>query len=182
MRTAAERSRERRSFRLECLEDRNLLSVMKPPAIAAEVVTTTVGAITSLSGRLQGTQATAGLYAPERPGDTSYSLHGSSKPVGFVYVGLEHLQAKDPNNAAILNITKGGAVLTTFGGDQITISYTGTGQIPTHGRTTIHLQGTVTGGTKRFFQAGGTFVANGTVGAGKINLSFNLALTYPKSI
>jgi hypothetical protein len=179
MSTATGRSRERRSLRLEYLEDRNLLSVLKSPGIAAEVLKASAAPITSITGLVVGSQASAGLYAAARPGDTSYSGHGTATPVGFVYIGLEQKEAVDPTNAATLDITKGQGLLTTFKGDQITFAYTGTGQIHTHGRTNVLLNGTVTGGTGRFNAVTGTFTAVASFRAGKFNASFSLSLVHP---
>jgi hypothetical protein len=181
MSTTNGRSRDRRDVRLEYLEDRNLLSVIKPHGIAAEVVRASATTITSIVGRVVGSPAPYGLLAAARPGDVAYSSHGTAAPVGFVYMGFEHVQTVDATNPAILHLTNGSAVLTTIKGDQITIAYTGTDMLPASGPSTFTLTGKVTGGTGRFNAVTGDFAATGTFAAGKFHANISLtSLVYPK--
>jgi hypothetical protein len=180
MSTASERARDRRGLRLEFLEDRKLLSLVKPSGVAAEVVVTTPANIPTISGQVGGSLASAGLYIPTQPGYTSFSGHGHATPVGGILFSMQQMQTSVTTSP--LTITKGTALLVTQSkAHKIDISYSGTGVAKHRGVFALSLTGTVTGGTDGFTGAGGTFTATGTLNAhnGRFNLKFTLALTYP---
>jgi hypothetical protein len=180
MSTASERAKDRRSLRLEFLEDRKLLSLVKPSSVAAELVVTTPANIPTISGRIGMSLASAGLYIRTQPGFTSFSGHGHATPVGGILFSLQQIQTS--LSTSPLTITNGTALLITESkGNKIDLSYSGTGQAIHRGVFAVSLTGTVTGGTDGFTGAGGTFTATGTLNAhtGRFNLKFNLALTYP---
>lgn len=185
--TSRARARDRRSFRLECLEDRHLLSVSaaRHPAIVIPLQPTlapTQTVIPLIHGKLQGTQASNGELYGTPIGYLSFSGNGSAKPVGLVYFGTKLVRT--PNVTVgkatpTFSVSNGTAVLTMYKGDQISIAYTGSGQAPKRKAGTVQLVGTVTGGTGRFNGVSGTFFATGTIkGNGHLALSFTTALIY----
>lgn len=177
MSTASERAKERRSPRLEFLESRNLLSVVAPKAIAAEV-STTPAPVTTITGRVHGSMATAGLYVPTQANHRSLSGFGTSRPTGNLLFSSQQVQATTGSTVAI---SGGDALFTTHRGDQIYVKFTGTGTATTHRPTTFSLTGTVTSGTRRFLGETGTFVATGTQipSTGKFNFSFTINFSKP---
>ena len=176
MRTAADRAKDRRSFRLECLEDRSLLSVVKASAITAEVRTAGQPApqhVPMLTGRVVGREATDGLFGGTLPGFTTFSGHGRANTVGNVYLGAQHMQALGTTAGGTqpVSINGGSAVLTTYAGDQIDILYSGSGQATRKGRSTFRLLGSV---------VSGTFQGTGSVNrSGRFTLDIVVSLTYP---
>lgn len=185
MRTAADRAKDRRNFRLECLEDRNLLSVVKASMITAEVRTAGQPApqhVTMLTGRVVGRQATDGLFGGTLPGFTTYNGHGHANTVGNIYLGAQHLQTLGTTSGGTtpVSLTGGSAVLTTYAGDQIDILYSGSGQTTSKGRTTVNLLGSVVSGTGTFDGVTGTFQGTGTVNrSGRFTLDIVVSLNYP---
>lgn len=188
MRTAADRAKDRREFRLEWLEDRNLLSVMKASAIAAEVRTAGEApappAVPVLRGHVVGLRASDGLFGGTLPGFTSYSGHGRANVVGNVYLGTQQLETLGSTTLGTrpLSINDGTAELTTFRGDRVQILYVGQGQVTRQGRTTIRLQGIVVSGTGAFDGVTGSFQGAGSVNhSGRFTLDFVISLNYPTS-
>ena len=177
MRTASERAKVRRNFRLEFLEDRNLLSsIFSPQGLAGEV--STPKPIYSITGHVQGLPATAGLYTATLPGKHSYSGHGSARPVGNVLFSAQQVET---TSGTALTITGGSAQMYDYKGNELFITYTGTGTNPKHGPATVSLTGTVTGGTRRFLHETGTFFASGTLvhATGRLNLGFTVVFNQP---
>lgn len=187
--TSRARARDRRSFRLECLEDRHLLSVSaaRHPAIVIPLQPTLPptqpGIPQVIQGKLQGTQASNGELWGTPIGFLSFSGHGSARPVGYVYFGTKLVKTANVTTGTAtptFTVSKGTAVLTMYNGDQISIAYNGSGQAPKGKAGKVQLVGTVTGGTGRFNGVSGSFFATGSIkGNGNMALSFTTALTYP---
>ncbi len=176
MSTASRRAKDRRSLRLEFLEDRKLLSTATPHGIAAEVAKTKT--ITSFSGHIQGGPASSGLYMTTSPGYHSFSGVGSSRAVGNLLFSAQEMINISGSTASITN---GRALFTTYKGDNLFVSFTGTGTIATHRPTRFTLTGTVTGGNGRFHDETGTFAATGTLipANDKLALAFTITLSRP---
>lgn len=174
--TARERAKERRNLRLEFLEERNLLSVVTPHAVAAEVATTTK--ITTILTHVQGLPAAAGLYTQTLPGYQSYSGHGSSSQIGRVLFSAQQVETTTGTTVAITN---GNGQMYDYKGDELFIAYSGTATTAAHKLTTISLTGTVTSGTRRFLNETGTFTATGTINpaTGRLILTEIIVLNTP---
>lgn len=186
MAASRQRAKERRVFGMEGLEGRSLLSVVAPASLHAEVRRAgPLPQVSIIQGRIQGEQASDGLMTGTPAGRSSYSGHGSARPVGDVYFGTQHTLTRTPTSArtSSLALTGGAAVLTTINGDRIDFLYDGTGAGRLNGPSTVHFQGTVSGGTGRFEGVRGTFQANATVQAsGRFALNFTTFLNYPQPV
>jgi hypothetical protein len=165
MKDSSRRARHGQGFRLEALEDRNLLShsgaspfpsflpaPKHPPLPRAPVI----------HGQVHINPAPSGLYSGTPAGELSYSGSGSAHPgkIGVVLFGTN--QAETPNaTRTSVAITKGTAVFRSLFGEQIDVNYTGTELTPRRGKHTITLTGTIASGTGQFISATGTFSATG---------------------
>ena len=178
MSTASERAKDRRSLRLEFLEDRNLLSVVTPKGITAEVVRAEATPVTTITGHLQGLPATAGLYTPTLPGRHSYSGHGTARPLGNALFSAQEVET---TSGSTVSITHGSAQLYDYKGDELFVVYTGTGRTARHKPTAISLTGSVTSGTHRFLNETGTFSATGNLNpaSGRLVLNYTVVLSHP---
>ena len=178
-----DRSGGRRMFRLECLEDRNLLSTFPtftrfivpaphPPLPNAAVI----------KGSLNLVRASDGLYTGTQPGRLSYSGNGMSSPANFGNVTFGMQQTETPQKGTAVPTTKitlGRAVLTSRFGEQVQINYNGQETLPRHQQHPITLAGTINSGTGRFIGAAGTFFATGrVVNANTFALNFTLTPIY----
>jgi hypothetical protein len=189
MRTALTRYKNkwRRTFRLETLERRALLSVAKAPAIHATSQTHTshvaalVAAlpVTLIQGHVVLIRGTSGQFVQVPPGVSSFGGHGNAAPLGFVTFGNNEVETPTGQANPSLIITHGTALLNTQRGESILLAYTGTGQSAGRGKNLITLNGTVTGGTGRFSGITGTFAATGTAQVGRVSLNFQIRPTYP---
>ncbi len=175
--TATDRAKGRRHLRLEFLEDRNLLSGITPNAISAEV-SRAATPITTIVGHVQGLPAGAGLYTKTLPGYHSYSGHGAARPIGNVLFSTQQVETTTGSTVAITN---GNAQMYDYKGDELFISYSGTGTVAARRLTTVSLVGSVTSGTKRFLGETGTFSATGTLNpyTGRLILNYVVVLNNP---
>jgi hypothetical protein len=185
MRTALTRykNRSRRTFQLEPLEGRELLSAAQAPGIhaAAHTRASLVAAlpITAIQGHVVLIQGTSGEFVQVPPGVSSFGGHGAAAPLGFITFGNKDVETPTGQTNPSLVITDGTALLNTQRGESINLAYTGTGQRLGRTQTQITLNGTVTSGTGRFDGVTGTFTATGTAQAGRLTLNFQIRLTYP---
>jgi hypothetical protein len=200
MSDASRRGRDRWEFRLECLEGRDLLSVVgglaKPAhshpqphgGISAEVYRTVFAGpstpLTTVTGRVSGTAATDGLFGGTPLGYSSFSGHGSARPLGDVLFGTAFLATRSTTTANALDISNGlGQFITLHGGNQLKVIFTGTAKAGTAGREQVTLQGTVASGNGRFDGATGTFAAFGTFTpgpSGRFALNFTVTFNPPR--
>ena len=175
------RGRNRRDIRLESLEGRSLLSVIKPATVAAEkiVVPGPPTLVSQINAVITGGRASDPLYGGLPVGYVGFSGHGVARPFGNVLAGLRYL----PTSSGLLgstNATNGTILLITDrGGDQIRLSFSGTNKIETRGAQGWTWSGTVLSGTGRFLNSTGTFTATGSMAAGarglfKLNLQITL--------
>lgn len=181
MRTAETRNNRsgRRTFRLETLEGRELLSVARPLGLVAEVAKMSLVQPAVIKGRVVGFQATAGQYYQTPPGYTSYSGHGSANALGYVNLGSQHIATPTDATGTLFSLTNGSGIVTSQPGEQIFVAYTGAATAPNRAKSTFTLQGTITGGTDRFDGVTGTFTASGTVRQGRLSVTFVLTPIYP---
>jgi hypothetical protein len=163
-------------FQLECLEGRELLSAVKPAGIHAEVVATP---ITTIVGHVVLIRGSSGLFSQVPPGVTSYGGHGTASPVRFVTLGLQQVEKLTGKATPTVNFTQGTGLFATGRGEQIRLSYTGTGQAVSHDTVSVTLTGTITSGTGRFDGITGTFTATGNIRGARLGLTIVLTPKYP---
>ena len=145
-------NRRKRSFQLESLEDRNLLSALPTaaaliqPMKAPKIITTTIKGL--LTGTFHKTGSTLALAATGNlPVLGATTLTGSYK---LTEVG----------HTLKWKISAGTASVTDSAGDQIKVKFTGTGTgLIAFSFTTT---GTIASGTGHFHGATGTFSATGS--------------------
>ncbi len=77
----------------------------------------------------------------------------------------------------VLSYTKGVATLTDLSGDQIKVSYTGSGKVVAVGDFTFSVKGSVSGGTGKFAGAVGKFSASGNDDLGAFSIKLTVTLT-----
>jgi hypothetical protein len=184
MSTASERAKDRRSLRLEVLEDRQLLSTAHANLISAEAVKAASTTTTSLVGQVQAQPAPAGLYVTVPSGTTSYSGHGTVRPGGEVLFGAAQVGTLNAAGTSV-SITQGHALLTTFHkGSNLYLSYTGTGKVVAHKPIALSLHGTVTSGTGAFLGETGTFAAFGTLNptTGRLAVTYSIILNHAATV
>ncbi len=183
MNRTKDRSRGRRTFRLECLEDRNLLSTV--PTITRFIVPPPhppLPPAAVIKGSLNLIRASDGLYTGTQPGRLSYSGNGLASPasVGNLTFGMQQTETPQAGTAVpTTKITLGRAVLTGRFGEQVQINYNGQATFPRHQTHPISLTGTINSGTGRFIGASGIFAATGrVVNANTFALKFILLPTF----
>jgi len=178
MGTAAERAKRRLSFRPEYLEDRNLLSTLFSPRSLAGVPPLAPRPITTIVGHVQGLPASAGLYTPTLPNHHSYSGHGLTRPLGDALFSAQQVET---TTGTTLAVTNGSGQMFDYRGDEIFVTYTGTGQVAPHRVTHVSLSGTVQGGTRRFLGERGIFAATGNLipSTGRLYLNYTIVLNHP---
>jgi len=145
-------NRRKRSFQLESLEDRNLLSALPTaaaliqPLKAPKIITTTIKGL--ITGTFHLTGSTVALAA-----------RGNLPVLGTTAVTGSY-KLKEVGHTLKWTISGGTATLTDSAGDELTVKYTGSGAgLISFSFTT---KGTVTGGTGHFKGATGTFSATGS--------------------
>jgi hypothetical protein len=178
MGTASERAKHRRSFRLEFLEDRNLLSnVFSPRSLAGEPAFTP-RPVTTIVGHVQGLPATAGLYIATLPGHHSYSGHGVTRPLGDALFSAQEVET---TSGTSLTITNGSGQMYDYRGNEIFVAYTGTGTVAPRKVTRVTLDGSVLNGTGRFLGERGSFHATGNLNpfTGRLYLNYTIVLNHP---
>lgn len=172
------RSRNRREFRLENLEGRNLLSVFRPTGVAAlrDVVQGPRVLVAQVRASLGGSRATDPFYGPHPTGYAGFSGHGTASPFGGVLVGLQ-FQPTNSGVAGTVDVNNGSVILIMKqSGNQLRLAFTGTNHVTTKGSQTWYWTGNVVGGTGRFLNASGTFIGTGTLPArGQFQLNLNIA-------
>jgi hypothetical protein len=186
MNHARERGRNRRTFRLEGLEGRHLLSIFHPdPAVVAiqarqNRVPGPPTAVSTIQGRVAGTQASDGLYSGTPPLFVSYSGHGRANPFGDVLFGTTFFPSSITTAPNTQVIVRGTAVVNSFkGGNQIWAEFDGTGSTLSRSTGALNLKGVVRGGTGRFLNAAGTITATGTIHGQRFSLNFTVQLNPP---
>ena len=188
MNSSSSRSRQiqRRVFRLEGLEDRNLLSVASMAFHSARPQTAEIHAavlnkttrfpVTALSGTAIGQIAPNGVYSAAPAGFVSYSGHGAARPIGPTLIGF---QFKPTANGTSTTVANGSLLLTDSAtGEQVIVGFSGSGATVSRGRPfKAVLTGTVEGGTGQFNYATGTFSATAQFsGSGRFSLRYHISI------
>ncbi len=162
-----------RRVQLELLESRELLSVAGLPLHPATEISPLAKAKETITGSLSGqaqlkpTSFTTGTTDFEATGNTT--VLGSTTLTGSVVYST--------NKHHVLSYTKGVATLTDLSGDQIKVSYTGSGKVVAAGDFTFSVKGKVTSGTGKFAGAVGTFSASGSNDLGAFSIKLTVTLT-----
>jgi hypothetical protein len=181
----AKRGRNCRRFSLEGLEGRNLLSVLRPAAVAAErvLVPGPPTPVTHIHGFVSGSRASDPLYGVLPATFLGYSGHGVARPFGNVLFGVRFVAAPNITPAGSSTVSQGNVLMITVkGGDQLRLNFTGTNQNGAHGLQYWSWTGTVASGTGRFLNATGTFTATGAIprfGPGQFNLDLRITANPP---
>jgi hypothetical protein len=168
----------RRTFRLEALEGRQLLSVASARAIAAEVASAATP-ITAITGRIQGQTAPSPLYFKKPAIFNGFSGHAYTKQVGYIEFGGMDVPGGTITTGNTVSITLGSGLFTDKRGEKIYVSYSGTETLSTPTSGTFTVTGNITSGTGRFNGITGAFAASGSVKGGRITFDFTLVPTYP---
>lgn len=178
MSTASERANRRRDFRLELLEDRNLLSHVFSPRVLAGEPAFSPRPVTTIVGHVQGLPATAGLYTATLPGHHSYSGHGLTRPLGDALFSAQEVET---TTGSTLAITNGSGQMYDYRGDELFVNYTGSGRVAARKVTPVSLTGIVRSGTGRFLGETGTFSATGNLNpfTGRLYLNYTIVLNTP---
>ena len=183
MRDSSRRARDHQGFRLEVLEDRNLLSHSGAYPFASFLPRPVHPALPQaavIQGQIHANRAPDGLYYGPPPGEVSFSGSGSAHPghIGVVLFGTNFAETPNSTGTAIA-ITNGNAVLRGLYGEQINVDYAGVVQTPARRRHTITLSGVIASGTGRFLGASGSFHATGVMTASnQFSLKFTLVPVY----
>ena len=161
MNHVTERTPRRRVFRLEGLEDRNLLSHLSPTAEVRAAATPTPAS--TVQGKLIGTLASAPLTSTNLLGFSGLSGHGNATHLSAVLFGTSFKATPSLTVPTVFDISSGSAILTSNIGDQINIVYVGSAvtNVTRSNTNNIALEGYVLSGTNRFDGFTGTFSAIG---------------------
>lgn len=159
------RTRNRRDFQPEALEDRNLLSLFRPNAQAVEhgALPRPSRLVSHVNATLAGTRASDPLFGALPAGYVGFSGHGTARPSGGVLVGVRYLPVATGVTGQ-RTATDGTILLTDkMTGSQLRLAFTGSSNATIQGGQKWAWTGTVAGGTGRFIGATGTFQGTGTV-------------------
>lgn len=185
MNRTKDQARGYRTFRLERLETRTLLSHVPSFRVLVPSPHPALPPASVIKGSLNLIRASDGLYTSTPPGRISYSGNGMASPanVGNLTFGLQQTETPQAGAAvSTVNITRGNAILADRFGEQVQIVYTGQETFPRHKAHPITLTGTIRSGNGRFINATGTFSATGhVVSADTIALKFVLKPVYKTS-
>jgi hypothetical protein len=152
--------RRSRTFRLECLESRKLLSTI--PVLAdhtvevssmAKVRETITG---SMGGPLHFAQTTA------KVGTASFRATGSLTILGQASLAGSDNYSASRRNGFKVKYSNGSITLSDSSGDTITGSFKGSGSTSGTGLATFKVKGPVTGGTGLYSGAAGKVSASGS--------------------
>lgn len=188
--TNRDRTRHGRGFRpagIEALEGRELLSTVPVLRAHGHVSPPLPGPphpVATITGQVSGSAASQGLYGGKAVTDSGFSGSGTLRQFGGVLFGMTARITPSTTTPGAANFTNGdGLIVTSKGGNQLRLSFTGT-SIPTRGgKDSWILAGNVTGGTGRFNFATGTFNLTGTAARGgytPFNLNLIVRLNPPR--
>jgi len=162
--------RRSRRFRLELLESRELLSAVGLPAHQLADVSPLVKAHKEV---IKGSLTGQGMASPINTfqGTTSFSSSGTTTVLGSAtFKGSVSYSA---NARHAIKYTMGVGTLADLSGDQINVTFAGSGRNTSMGDFTFSVQGPVSGGTGTFAGAAGSFKAKGTL----VGVVFSVNLT-----
>ncbi len=165
--------RRSRSIRLELLESRELLSAVGLPAHqAAEVAPLAKISVKTLKGSLSGRAVVTPVSITQ--GTVSLSASGTG---GFDFTGSDDYSV---NKKHAIKYTSGVGILSGSGGDQVDVSFTGSGKETGVASFTFSVKGPVKGGAGTFAGAAGKFTAKGSFDGATGVLSVNYTVKFTR--
>ena len=162
--------KQTRSFQLESLEDRNLLSAAISSNVAAQVQPMKVPKVftQTLTGLVTGTFQKGAAPLVTIAAHGNLTVEGTTAPVSI----SGEYKMLEVGRTSKWTLSGGTATFTDSAGDKINIKFSGSGKgiIPFP----FSVKGTITGGSGHFKGATGTFSATGT--------SYNLFGTFQMNV
>jgi len=162
-----------RRVQLELLESRELLSVAGLPLQPATEISPLAKIKETITGSMSGQAHTVPITFTT--GTTNFEATGNTTVLGSTT--LTGSVAYSTNKHHVLSYTKGVATLTDLSGDQIKVSYTGSGKVLAVGDFTFSVKGSVSGGSGKFTGAVGKFSATGSNDLGAFSIKLTVTLT-----
>ena len=166
--------RQTRSFRLESLEDRSLLSVAIPSNVAAQIQPMKAPKVVTqtLTGLVTGTFQKGAAHLVTIAAKGNLTAEGTTAPLAVSLSGEYKLT--EVGRTSKWTLSGGTGTFTDSAGDKINIKFSGSGKgiIPFP----FSVKGTITGGSGHFKGATGTFSATGT------STSYNLFGTFQMNV
>ncbi len=167
--------KQTRSFRLESLEDRSLLSVAIPSNVAAQVQALNVPKVVTqtLTGLVTGTFQKGADHLVTMAAHGNLTVEGTTAPLTVSVSGEYKLL--EVGRTSKWTLSGGTATFTDSAGDKINIKFSGSGKgIILFSFST---KGKITGGSGHFKGATGTFSATGTAYNSIGEFQMNVTLT-----
>jgi len=164
-----------RKFRLELLESRELLSAVGLPAHQVADVSPLAR---THRGIIKGSLSGQGSVIPISTfqGTTFFSASGTATVLGSAT--FEGSVAYAANKRGAVRYTLGAGTLSDLSGDQLTVTFSGSGRDKGAAEFNFVMKGHVTGGTGTFAGAAGSFTAKGTLNGGALSMTFAVTLTH----
>jgi len=167
--------RQSRRFRLELLESRELLSAVGLPAHqVADVSPLARTHREIIKGSLSGHGSVIPISTFQ--GTTFFSASGTATVLGSAT--FEGSVAYAANKHRAVKYTLGAGTLADLSGDQLTVSFSGSGRDTGAADFNFLMKGHVTGGTGTFAGAAGSITAKGTLNGGALSMKFTVTLTH----
>ncbi len=161
MSVRANKTKQTRSFRLESLEERSLLSVAMPSSVAALVQPMKAPKLvtSTLTGSLTGTHQEGAGHLITTMTHGNLTVNGST--VILAVSGPGEYKLTEVGHAAKWKISGGTATFTDSAGDSLKTTFTGSAQATSLFTSSFSIKGKVTGGSGVFKGATGTLSASG---------------------
>lgn len=156
----AHKPRRNRTFRLECLESRELLSTVPVPADHAVEVSSMARARETITGSMGGTLHFA--QTTTKVGTASFQATGPFTILGPASLAGSVRYSASRRNGFEVKYGNGSVTLSDSSGDTITGSFKGSGNTSGTGVASFKVKGPVTGGTGLYRGAAGKLSASGS--------------------
>jgi hypothetical protein len=176
MKFAERRPRSRRTFHLEGLEERSLLSALALPGAAA-IASIHAARTVVIVGEASG--AIGFVNDPTGRANVAFTAPGTAVGYGRIAFNGRHLVSLIHGQTKVLAVSNGIAAVTSSRFGEIDFNYGGTEQVISRTDGMLTLKGVVTRAFGRFDGATGTVSATGTQNpkTGRLMLSFTMTLT-----
>ncbi len=193
MRNQPHKPRHSRTSRLEVFKSRELLSNLSVPLDRAVEVSPMAKAHgETITGKMSGTcsisASGSGSGRSAASGSSSMHYHGPTGPTpgsatfvatgSLTILGPASLTGSDSYSVLHHEVkyTHGSMTLSDSSGDQIDVSFKGSGKASANGVDTFKVNGPVTGGAGMHIGAAGTFSASGSFNSGTDAFSIRLTI------
>jgi len=165
-----------RKFRLELLESRELLSAAGLPAHQiADVSPLARTHREIIKGSLSGQESVHPITISQ--GTASFRGSGTTTVLGSVTFNGSVSYSVNKHHA--LKYTNGVGTLADLSGDQIDVSFSGSGRQTGLADFTFSVKGPVTGGTGMLAGAAGSFTGKGSFNSGALSITLTATLKHP---